>query len=169
VLILLLGMPAVAAAQPVQARAALISLAASGGGPVSNIGTVGDVIAGLSASGGTVNWAGFLGGASLGTVGVVTSPQERATFFAPPWPSPSLGSTSFRFGLAAPMADVRLEIYDVTGRLVATLVSGALPAGVHERRWDLRDSRGSVARAGVYFAQLAAGSLRQTHRLVILR
>ena len=165
----LLLLPAVASSQAAQTRTALLSLGFAQSGSVANLGAVGDVIAGLSGSGSTVVWHGFLGGAAPIPSGVPAPALAPATFLSRPSPSPALGGTVLRFGLAAPQANVRLEVFDVSGRLVATLISGSLPSGGHERRWDLRDERGDAVDAGVYFARLSAGAFRQTRRLVVLK
>lgn len=49
-------------------------------------------------------------------------------------------------------AGVRLTIHDLQGRVVATLVDGPEPAGVHRVAWSTRDDRDT--RAGIVFARL---------------
>jgi hypothetical protein len=53
-------------------------------------------------------------------------------------------------------SQTRLRLYDVTGRLVATLVDGPLPAGRHHAVWSGHDRSGRTAATGVYFARLEA-------------
>ena len=65
---------------------------------------------------------------------------------------------------------VALRIYDVSGRLVRTLVSDAFQeAGRHSVEWDGRDAAGSATGAGLYFARLEAGAERDMLRLVRIR
>jgi len=59
---------------------------------------------------------------------------------------------------------VSLKVYDVTGRLAATVFSGPMTAGKHELALD-----GSRLASGVYFARLEAGSLARTQKLVLLK
>jgi len=59
---------------------------------------------------------------------------------------------------------VRLEVFDVRGRRVETLVSGIRPAGRHEVEWQPRG-----ARDGVYFVRLDAGGSIATRKLVRIR
>ncbi len=61
---------------------------------------------------------------------------------------------------------VRLEVLDVSGRRVTTLMDRDLPAGTHEASWDARDDAGGVAAPGVYFARLRAGSLTRVLKVV---
>ncbi len=63
----------------------------------------------------------------------------------------------------------RLEVYDIGGRRVASLMEGALPAGSSEFAWDGRDERGRVAAAGLYLVSLELPGRRITSRLLLLR
>ena len=68
-------------------------------------------------------------------------------------PNPFNPVTDIKFSLPR-SAKVNLRVYDVGGRLVRTLVSGELAAGVHGERWDGRDEAGLNVASGVYFARL---------------
>ena len=59
---------------------------------------------------------------------------------------------NFRFALAGDEA-VTLEVFNVAGRRVATLVQGGRAAGEHEVAWDGTTASGHAPR-GVYFARL---------------
>jgi hypothetical protein len=73
------------------------------------------------------------------------------------------------FAFALPRASaVRLDVVDVGGRLVATLVNRAEPAGWHRVPWDSRDILGGRVPAGIYLARLAAGGRIVTRKLVVL-
>lgn len=78
-------------------------------------------------------------------------------------PNPFQGSTSIEYVL--PEAGyVRLAIYDVTGREVASLVDADLPAGKHTVLFD-----GSALPAGTYFYRLNGGGQTQTKKLILTR
>ena len=82
-------------------------------------------------------------------------------------PNPFNPETAIHFVL--PQAGpVRLEIFDVLGRQVRTLVSGQLGAGVHRAVWDGRNQRGARVGSGVYFCRLCAGPLAQTSRMLLI-
>jgi hypothetical protein len=103
-----------------------------------------------------------------GTTGV---PEVRAglgTTLWPPAPNPSPASVAVRF-LLPREERVRLEVVDVTGRLVRLLAEGRLPAGQHARSWDGADAVGQSGPAGLYWVRLTAGSLHRSRRLVRLR
>lgn len=87
-----------------------------------------------------------------------------------PRPSPSSGPSSLTYSIAPEEAGhVSVRVYDVTGREVRTLYDGVREPGRYEARWDGRDSAGSPARAGIYFARLQAGMRRFTQRIVTVR
>jgi len=77
------------------------------------------------------------------------------------------GGGTIRF--AAPAAGpVRVSIYDAQGRLTATPLHAALPAGAAQTRWDGRDDRGRAARAGVFLVRVeAAGALGSAHAVLL--
>jgi len=62
-----------------------------------------------------------------------------------------------------------LRIYDVSGRLVRTLVADRLTAGHHDTRWNGRDERGRDVASGVYYSRLVAGQRTQTGKLTLIR
>jgi flagellar hook assembly protein FlgD len=64
---------------------------------------------------------------------------------------------------------VTVCIYDVTGRLVRTLVSDTRPTGEWTAEWNGRDdARGRVG-SGVYFCRVRSGGEAVVHKLVLLR
>jgi flagellar hook assembly protein FlgD len=64
---------------------------------------------------------------------------------------------------------VRIQIYDVAGRAVATLLDGTRPAGYHGVFWDGSRIDGGRASAGIYFARMEAGSEVQTTKFVLVQ
>jgi hypothetical protein len=86
------------------------------------------------------------------------------------FPNPVRGGeeTALALGLSAP-ARIDARIYDVSGRFVATLASGPMPAGPHRLVWDGRDAFGGPAAAGVYFVRLDSDAGGESRKVVILR
>jgi hypothetical protein len=82
-------------------------------------------------------------------------------------PNPFASATTIRFDLPA-MARVQLEIFDVLGRRVTTLVDGVYRAGYHSAVWDRRDRLGYQASPGVYFYRLSSGPLVERRKMVLL-
>lgn len=88
--------------------------------------------------------------------------------FDPPGPNPALLATTLRFSLSRD-ADVRLAIYDASGRRVRELISGTQPAGAHAIGWDFRDAHGGSIGAGIYFARLDVGARSLTRKVIHMR
>lgn len=98
---------------------------------------------------------------------VGVDPPRLALSFDPPAPNPVRNRVDFRFTLPSESA-VALEIYDVAGARVRSVVSGSVPEGMQARTWDLRDDSGQKVAAGLYFSQLTVGAWKQTRRVVVL-
>ncbi len=73
-------------------------------------------------------------------------------------PNPFNPATTIAFELAAP-GQVSITVYDVSGRMIRSLVDGHLPAGMHEVTWNGRDRSGATVASGVYFYRLMAGEV----------
>jgi len=84
------------------------------------------------------------------------------------YPNPFNPKTTIRFDLPETQ-QVRLVIFDTTGRRITTLIDEARPAGFHSIEWDGRDDRGNQLASGVYFYRIDAGPLSQTERMVLLK
>jgi len=86
-------------------------------------------------------------------------------------PNPFNPQTEIRFALAPADAGqkVRLRVYDVRGKLVRTLVDGALAAGEHAVVWDGRDAGGRAAASGVYLYRLETGRQALSGRMLMLK
>ena len=65
-------------------------------------------------------------------------------------------------------ASASLGIFDLTGRRVATLVSGTLEADHHAIRWNGRSDAGTRVSAGLSFARFSTPGLNRVSRLVAL-
>ena len=63
----------------------------------------------------------------------------------------------------------QIDIFDVQGRKLRTLLSEPRSAGAHELVWDGRTETGEDTPAGVYFARLRSGKLQETTKLVRVR
>lgn len=64
---------------------------------------------------------------------------------------------------------IRLQVFDLRGRLVRTLVDGVVEAGRHEAVWKGKDEGGRSASAGVYFARMSDGSQARTTKMVLAK
>jgi subtilisin family serine protease len=64
---------------------------------------------------------------------------------------------------------VKLQIYDILGRLVATLVDDVQDAGVYHSTWTGKTNNGLAVSTGVYFYRLESGSFSKTERMLLLK
>jgi flagellar hook assembly protein FlgD len=83
-------------------------------------------------------------------------------------PNPFSASTTIAY-TAAQDGNVRIQVYDVRGRLVRTLADRIRVTGNHVAEWDGFTRDGSPAPSGVYFVRVEAGGRALTQRLVKLQ
>ena len=86
----------------------------------------------------------------------------------PTVPNPFRSATTIRYDVPR-SGNVRLAIYDVSGRLVRTLRDGPEEAGFRTVTWDGRDAGGQRVSSGVYFYSLSAGERVFQRKMVMLR
>lgn len=83
--------------------------------------------------------------------------------------SPSRGQVEIRYALGGGEQEpVRLEVFDITGRRVQTLVDESLGAGRYRVTWDGSSIGGETRRGGVYKVRLRAGTVTETRTVVLL-
>ena len=87
---------------------------------------------------------------------------------APNAPNPFNANTLIPYRLDAD-GPVRLEIYNLLGQPVRTLVNQYQDAGFYKVRWDARDQRGALVSAGMYLVRLHYPGGVQTQRLLYLK
>ena len=97
------------------------------------------------------------------------TPAETALF--PNYPNPFNPETWIPYQLTE-ATDVKLTIYDVTGREVRRLALGHRPAGFYRSRgravyWDGRNQIGEKVATGLYFYTLTAGDFNATGKMLI--
>ncbi|RQW00049.1 choice-of-anchor D domain-containing protein [bacterium] len=79
------------------------------------------------------------------------------------YPNPFNPTTTISFDLNHP-GMVKLNVFDVTGRLVSTLVDDNMIAGEHRVIFD-----GAGLGSGIYFARMEAGSQIMTRKMALIR
>ena len=83
-------------------------------------------------------------------------------------PNPFNPTTTIAFDLPE-RVNVKLAIYDVSGRLIRTLVHDELSPGQKGIRWNGRDAAGREAASGVYFYRLQSPAFDQSRKMILLR
>ena len=84
------------------------------------------------------------------------------------YPNPTSGPSRIDYEIAR-NGHATLEIYNVSGARVRTLLDGVVEAGIGSARWDGRGQNGQTLAAGAYFARLASGGKVLTQRVMVLR
>ena len=84
------------------------------------------------------------------------------------FPNPFNPSTTIAYKLKKPM-HVRLAVYDITGRLINTLIDQYQVEGRFNARWNADDSRGAKVASGMYFARLQVGEKAVTQKMILTR
>lgn len=81
--------------------------------------------------------------------------------------NPALGRSVQMLAFNVPRSErVTARIYDLSGRVVATLVDGEVPAGLQEISWKGEGPSGQPVPAGIYFAEVVSGNERAVAKLI---
>jgi TolB protein len=83
------------------------------------------------------------------------------------YPNPFNLFTTVKFQIPE-YTEVHLEIYDILGRKIRTLVNNGLMAGAYTTHWDGRDSEGEVVPAGIYFSLFRTGAFQASKKMVLI-
>ncbi|MDH3891870.1 MAG: right-handed parallel beta-helix repeat-containing protein [candidate division Zixibacteria bacterium] len=114
-------------------------------------------------------------GADIGALGVGCTGSPRAGVSDDPallpgvfsldqnYPNPFNPSTTINFALPI-AAQVKLEIFNIVGQRVTTVIDGQMDAGIHQVTWG----SGNHA-SGIYLYRLSAGSFIETKKMILLK
>jgi hypothetical protein len=84
------------------------------------------------------------------------------------YPNPFNSSTVIEYNLSS-YADVTLEVFDLLGRRVRTLVRARQDAGPHSVRWDGMNDASQGVTSGVYIYRIVSGGTGVSRRMIALR
>jgi hypothetical protein len=84
------------------------------------------------------------------------------------YPNPFNPETRIKFQVPA-TGWIELEVFNMIGQHVATLLQGKRAAGEYELIWDGRNDLGQLVPSGIYLLSLRAGKLTQTRKMVLAR
>ncbi len=84
------------------------------------------------------------------------------------YPSPAMSSATIPFSLASGGA-ARVDVYDVSGRMVTTLAAEEMAAGQHSVVWDLSGAGGTPVPSGMYHVRISNAEWTGTTRLIVAR
>jgi hypothetical protein len=87
---------------------------------------------------------------------------------SPGFPNPLVSRSQFNYGIPK-AGQVRLVVYDLQGRRVATVIDQIQARGWRSVVWDGRDERHREVASGAYFARLESDGQAQVRKIVIAR
>ena len=86
------------------------------------------------------------------------------------YPNPFNPRTAIQFAIPAGYTgEIRLQVFDASGKPVKTLARGAWSPGTHTVEWNGTNEAGQAAASGVYYYVLKTGSLSLSKKMVFLR
>jgi hypothetical protein len=100
---------------------------------------------------------------AVGTAVEASGEIPTEYYLAEPYPNPFNPSTRIAFGLPE-AADVKVVVFDASGRLAAVLADGRVPAGQHVVEWDA-----TKLGSGVYFVRMQAPHRVLTRTVVVMK
>ena len=84
------------------------------------------------------------------------------------YPNPFNPSTNLSFTLST-AGPTQLEVFDVSGRRVVSIVNENLMAGPHEFTWLGQNSQGRSVSSGVYYARLKSSDIVQVQQMTLVK
>ena len=84
------------------------------------------------------------------------------------YPNPFNPKTNIRFALPKD-SFVKLNVYDVNGKLVDEIVNDYLQLGLHNIEWGGLDTYGREVSSGIYFYRIEASGYTKTYKMVFVK
>lgn len=117
---------------------------------------------------GGVAWTPIFHKGALDVKDVNTPTKPTVFSLAQNFPNPFNPKTMIRFALPKD-SWVKLEVYNILGQKVKTLVDEKLAAGVKEVEWDGKDNKGLEVASGIYFYKIKADDFSDVKKMVMLK
>jgi hypothetical protein len=92
----------------------------------------------------------------------------RVTTLKPNYPNPFNPSTTIAFDMAT-SGRVSIEIYNIKGQKVRTLVNGYITSGEHTVVWNGNDDAGRPTASGVYFYRMQTESFSSIRKMLLMK
>ncbi len=85
------------------------------------------------------------------------------------YPNPFNPETVIKLAVKADNTPVSINIYNIKGQLVKSLVNGTVESGNHSFVWSGNDNSNRPVSSGVYFYNVKLGELNETHKMIMLK
>ncbi len=84
------------------------------------------------------------------------------------YPNPFNPSTTIHYSLKE-AGPVRIEIFNLRGQMIRSLVNESKASGSHKVMWDGKDKRGNTMSSGIYFFRMEAGKHSETRKMIMMK
>jgi hypothetical protein len=84
------------------------------------------------------------------------------------YPNPFNPTTTIKFNIAK-TSNVSIKIYDLTGKLVNTIVNQKMNPGKYDVKWTSTNSEGKFVASGVYFYRIETGEFTDTKKMILVK
>ncbi|MDX9870495.1 MAG: choice-of-anchor J domain-containing protein [Candidatus Cloacimonadales bacterium] len=95
-------------------------------------------------------------------------PSARQTSLISNYPNPFNPSTTIKYELANE-GNVAIDIYNVKGQKIRSLVNERQSAGLHSINWDGTDDNGKKVSSGIYFFNMKSGKYTSTRKMILMK
>ncbi|MEN8207998.1 MAG: C25 family cysteine peptidase [Candidatus Fermentibacteria bacterium] len=115
------------------------------------------------------NFYTYLG--SIDVSGLGTGESESPLLqdeFTGVYPNPATGSALISYSVGS-SANVSIEVFDLSGRKIATLLNSEIQSGEHSLVWNLMDGNDRTVPAGIYHIRFSTSDFTVTESMMILR
>tara|TARA_B100001564_G_scaffold16568_1_gene12713 strand:- start:3 stop:941 length:939 start_codon:yes stop_codon:yes gene_type:complete len=85
------------------------------------------------------------------------------------YPNPFNPSTQISFDVPEGSELVRLNIYNILGKKVSTLLNNVVNPGRHKVEWNAKDNEGNPVASGIYFYELSSSSFTARKKMLLIR
>ena len=85
------------------------------------------------------------------------------------YPNPFNPSTQISFDVPEGSEFVRLNIYNVLGKNVSSLINNVVNPGKHKVEWNAKDNEGNPVASGIYFYELSSASFTARKKMLLIR
>ncbi|MDZ7377169.1 MAG: T9SS type A sorting domain-containing protein, partial [candidate division KSB1 bacterium] len=113
-----------------------------------------------------VTLVGSMAGDLTGIADETEMPQDYQLYQN--YPNPFNPTTAIEFSMARP-GEIRLDVYNILGQKVRTLIHGVYPAGRHRIIWDGKNDYDQLVASGVYFYRFRTDKFVRTRKCILLR
>ena len=85
------------------------------------------------------------------------------------YPNPFNPSTQISFDIPEGSELVSLNIYNILGKKVSTLLNNVVNPGKHKIEWNAKDNEGNPVASGIYFYELSSSSFTARKKMLLIR